>query len=127
MVHKVELEELQRPDFLSKLFNRPRSLQYREPLVFLNFSVYNPPPNANRLAGDLLYLHMKSLEGEEHHITGSVRGFFLNCSTLHHFEATMNPIHQQCYSSLLDLLFALSPQFKQVFAENAEKVVLTEV
>lgn len=64
LMKKVDLVELQRPDFFSQLFNRNKPVQYREPLVFLNMSAYNPPPNANRLAGDLLYLHLRTLEGE---------------------------------------------------------------
>lgn len=51
----------------------------------------------------------------------------MNCSTLQHFDSSPNPQYPWCFSNLLDLLNRLSPQFKSIFQENAEQVVLTEV
>jgi hypothetical protein len=61
IIKKIELESIKKPDFLSCLFNKQRDISYNNPIIFLNFSAYNPPSTPNRLSGDLIYLHMKIL------------------------------------------------------------------
>ena len=49
-----------------------------ECLQQLNYSNWNPPPSARKLAGDLLYLVVHTMEGKRCHITACPRGFFVN-------------------------------------------------
>jgi hypothetical protein len=45
----------------------------------INFSAsYNPVPPYRRLAGDLFYLVVKTLDAGEHGITCNVNGFYRN-------------------------------------------------
>ncbi|PKI82767.1 Intracellular distribution of mitochondria [Malassezia vespertilionis] len=78
-------------------------------------SAWNPPPQPRVLQGDLLYLHLDTLEGESLHMTASVRGFFVNRSTGRRFDPRLRegaPVS----ASLFDLLYATSPLFLQNFA-----------
>jgi protein TIF31 len=53
----------------------------------LTFSGWNPPPKYRKLAGDLVYLQVTTLENRTFHITGSTLGFYVNSST----PTTFNP------------------------------------
>jgi protein TIF31 len=44
----------------------------------LTFSGWNPPPGKRKMKGDLLYLHVITLEDKRYHITASTRGFYIN-------------------------------------------------
>ena len=46
----------------------------------MRFSAWNPPPGYRKLAGDLLYLEVVTLDHPEHvyNITSSSNGFFVN-------------------------------------------------
>uniref|UniRef100_A0A5K3EIG9 Clu domain-containing protein n=2 Tax=Mesocestoides corti TaxID=53468 RepID=A0A5K3EIG9_MESCO len=80
----------------------------------LNYSNWNPPPAPRRLAGDLLYLIVHTLEGKRCHITACPRGFYVNQTTDEEFNPA--PV-QNAYvaHSLVDLLKQLSPAFKKAF------------
>nr|VZH94976.1 unnamed protein product [Spirometra erinaceieuropaei] len=85
----------------------------------LNYSNWNPPPPPRRLAGDLVYLVVHTLEDKRCHITACSRGFFVNQTT----DDVFNPKPvQNAYvaHSLIDLLKQLSPAFKKSF-ENLLK------
>ncbi|XP_019186851.1 PREDICTED: clustered mitochondria protein-like isoform X2 [Ipomoea nil] len=45
------------------------------------FSSFNPPPSYRRLAGDLIYLDVVTLEGNKYSITGTTKNFYVNSST----------------------------------------------
>jgi protein TIF31 len=49
----------------------------------IEFSSFNPVPDNRKMAGDLFYLSVKTLEnpGVEHCITVSVNGFYKNDSS----------------------------------------------
>ncbi|KAI8801046.1 clustered mitochondria-domain-containing protein [Cladochytrium replicatum] len=105
--------------FVPKGFNPP-------PIECLNqfaLSAWNPPPHYRRIAGDLMYLHVITLENQTAHITCSASGFFVNKSTDSHFDptprttATGNP---QFYSHTLPLLLS---QFSKQFATNFESMM----
>ncbi|KAL5108747.1 hypothetical protein TcWFU_003603 [Taenia crassiceps] len=80
----------------------------------LNYSNWNPPPSARRLAGDLLYLVVHTLEGKRCHITACPRGFYVNQTTDESFNPA--PVQNACVvHSLVDLLKQLSPAFKKSY------------
>ncbi|RKO88221.1 clustered mitochondria-domain-containing protein [Blyttiomyces helicus] len=78
-------------------------------------SVWNPPPFQRRLAGDLMYLTVTTLEKDTYHITCSVSGFFANQSNGRDFDPTPRP--KSClHHSLPGMLALLSPLFATHFA-----------
>ena len=54
--------------------------QYTKCIESIQFSCFNPVPHSRRLAGDLFYLSVKTLDAGERGITCSVNGFYLNDS-----------------------------------------------
>lgn len=79
-------------------------------------SAWNPPPGGRRLAGDLLYLDVVTLEDVCANITASTSGFFINRT----HDGTFNPQphSEPCRShTLVGLLNLLSPMFRKNFAQ----------
>ncbi|KAI4503681.1 hypothetical protein M0802_001084 [Mischocyttarus mexicanus] len=84
-------------------------------LKVLTTSGWNPPPGHRKLHGDLLYLHVITLEDKQYYLTACARGFFVNQSTKEVFNPKpATPSH--LYHSLIELLNQLSPAFKRGFA-----------
>ena len=52
----------------------------------ISFSAFNPVPPSRRLAGDIFYLAVKTLDAGEKYITCSSNGFYLNDSSHGHFS-----------------------------------------
>lgn len=72
-------------------------------------------------SGDLMYLLVKTYEGKEYNITGSVAGFYVNKSTDSTFDprkAPSPPFHH----TLPGLISRLSPIFKDKFARQLDEV-----
>jgi protein TIF31 len=68
------------------------------------------------LAGDLLYLDLTTLEGQEYYITATPSGFFLNKSTnRENFDPTPRKT-SHLHKHLVGLLSQISPLFKKNFA-----------
>ena len=74
-------------------------------------SGFNPVGGHGQLMGDLLYLHVLTLENKNIHITCSVKGFVINCSELHHLDRRSRD--GRVYSSLVDLLQQNSEGFRR--------------
>ncbi|XP_050472854.1 LOW QUALITY PROTEIN: clustered mitochondria protein homolog [Bombus huntii] len=83
-------------------------------LKVLTTSGWNPPPGHRKLHGDLLYLHVVTLEDKQYYLTACVRGFFLNQSTKEVFNPKPATPSHLCHS-LIELLNQLSPAFKRGF------------
>lgn len=98
-----------------------------ESLNFLNMSGYNPPPSYRRLCGDFFYLHVRTLESVDYHITANPKGYYVNNSNVNFFDPQPHLQYGRVYSSLFDLLNDLSPKFKRCFEEVLENTVLSEV
>lgn len=84
-------------------------------LQLLAYDEFNPANSKRRLAGDLLYLVIRTLEGSVFHITSSVHGFFINSS-----ESGKNfkpdPASDCAASKTLpELLMKVSPGFTSSF------------
>ncbi|OQV03171.1 hypothetical protein CLAIMM_08250 [Cladophialophora immunda] len=96
----------------------------------LSVSQWNPPPYHLRQRGHLLYLQLTTNEGEQHQITGTVSGFYVNKSSSNKFDPFPRPAPKNHSShSLLSLISALSPSFNETFVElqkmNGSKDLLT--
>ncbi|KAJ4395544.1 Intracellular distribution of mitochondria [Didymella pomorum] len=93
-------------------------------------SPWNPPPYHLRSRGHLMYLVVNTNENEQHHITSHVSGFYVNKSSNASFDPSPRdgPKARQAHS-LLTLLEAISPSFKDSFQQlldhNAKKELLT--
>ncbi len=100
-------------------------------LKVLTPSAWNPPPGHRRLHGDLLYVHVVTLEDKRFHITACTKGFFVNQSSDHAFDPS--PASAAASSSggggagagvchsLIELLSQLSPAFKKNFSTLQKK------
>ncbi|XP_049873829.1 clustered mitochondria protein homolog [Pectinophora gossypiella] len=84
-------------------------------LKVLTTSGWNPPPGPRKMCGDLLYLHVVTLEDRHFHITACPRGFYLNQSTEEVFNPRPCTPPLLCHS-LIELLSIISPAFKRNFA-----------
>ncbi|XP_011691675.1 PREDICTED: clustered mitochondria protein homolog isoform X1 [Wasmannia auropunctata] len=84
-------------------------------LKVLTTSGWNPPPGHRKLHGDLIYLHVVTLEDKQYYLTACARGFFVNQSTKEVFNPKPATPSHLCHS-LIELLNQLSPAFKRGFA-----------
>ncbi|XP_037294562.1 LOW QUALITY PROTEIN: clustered mitochondria protein homolog [Manduca sexta] len=84
-------------------------------LKVLTTSGWNPPPGPRKMCGDLLYLHVVTLEDRHFHITACPRGFYLNQSNEELFNPRPANPPLLCHS-LIELLSIVSPAFKRNFA-----------
>ncbi|KAF1958496.1 hypothetical protein CC80DRAFT_491046 [Byssothecium circinans] len=87
----------------------------------ISVSPWNPPPYHLRSKGHLLYLLLNTNENEQHHITATVSGFYVNKSS----NAKFDPSPRQAPKahsahSLLRLIEELSPSFSSSFQKYLE-------
>lgn len=95
----------------------PKDVTPKIPLCVkeLSLSSWNPPPGYRRLAGDLLYIDVLTLEDDYVNVTSCPSGFFINRSENGVFNP--QPRAESCRShTLVGLLAQLSPLFKKNFA-----------
>jgi len=82
----------------------------------LSLSPWNPPPYSLRAKGHLLYLLVTTNEGEQHHVTSHVSGFFVNKSTNQKFDPFPRSAPKGHFAhSFLSLLSQISPSFESSF------------
>ena len=87
----------------------------------LSLSPWNPPPYNLRSKGHLLYILVTTNEGEQHHITSHVSGFFVNKSTNQKFDPFPRAAPKaQSAHSLLTLFQQVSPSFASSFTALQE-------
>lgn len=92
-------------------------------LKSLFISQWYPADMSRKLAGDLFYLQVKTLENSVFNITAHVSGFFVNGSSDNKFDGSISTLRNVKTSmdySLLSLLKALSPSFEKQLAKNDE-------
>ncbi|KAL5478129.1 hypothetical protein EMCRGX_G025010 [Ephydatia muelleri] len=100
------------PSGLDAHFKVPECLQS------LSYSAWNPPPPPRKLKGDLLYIDLVTLEGQEFHITACPSGFYINKST---GPQDFNPEPKKSaptFKHLVGLLQQISPLFKKNFIQR---------
>ncbi|KIX06185.1 uncharacterized protein Z518_04159 [Rhinocladiella mackenziei CBS 650.93] len=108
----------------------PQSDTLPKTIKGLSVSPWNPPPYHLRQRGHLLYLQLTTNEGEQHQITATVSGFYVNKSSSNKFDPFPRPAPKNHSAhSLLSLISALSPSFNETFVElqkiNGRKDLLT--
>lgn len=86
----------------------------------ITFSSFNPPPSYRRLVGDLIYIDIKILEGNDLCISGTTKGFYVNSSTGNIFDPKPAKASHEA-STLVGLLQKISPKFKKGFREVLER------
>jgi protein TIF31 len=85
-----------------------------ECLRSLCFSGWNPPPSPRLLRGDLFYLEVITLDEMCLHITATIKGFYINCTSHDNFDPTPAPCPHYS-STLVHLLENASNTFKKRF------------
>lgn len=96
----------------------------------IGVSPWNPPPYHLRQRGHLLYLQVTTNEGEQHQITSTISGFFVNKCSNNKFDPFPRPAPKNFSAhSLISLIGLLSPSFNSAFVElqeaNNKKDLLT--
>nr|QVD39409.1 CLUH Clustered mitochondrial protein-like protein [Schistocerca gregaria] len=101
---------------------QPQAKEQKGPqcVKVLTTSGWNPPPGYRKMHGDLLYLHVVTLEEKHYHITACSRGFFVNQSTEDEFNPKPASPSHLCHS-LIELLNQISPAFKRNFSVLQKK------
>lgn len=97
-----------------------KKVEYLRPaLKSLALSPWNPVTVSRRAYGDLFYLTIKTLEGENVNVTASVSGFFINNTTDNRFDPSIKQSAKVSKTfSLLNMLVALSPKFSEQVKAN---------
>lgn len=104
------------PSLLEPLFPANAEPKVPQCVKDLSPSAWNPPPGSRRLAGDLLYIDVVTLEDVQVNITASTCGFFVNRTRDGVFNP--QPHSEPCRShTLVGLLNQLSPMFRKYFAQ----------
>nr|KAJ3422896.1 Intracellular distribution of mitochondria [Polyrhizophydium stewartii] len=93
-------------------------------LKSLGLSTWSPPPHYRRLAGDLLYLAVDTLEGEHLEITSSISGFYINASTATTFNPAPRKSKPATSHTLLRLLTEASPLFAAHFEKQSQNIAV---
>ncbi|KAG5456608.1 MAG: clustered mitochondria-domain-containing protein, partial [Olpidium bornovanus] len=98
----------------------------------LAMSQWHPPPHHRRLAGDIAYLAVTTLEGESVQVTAHVDGFFVNKSTAQLFDPSpRSPLKSTCKAhNIADLLTKISPRFGaqyKLLQETYSKYIISEI
>ena len=106
---------LNAPGTLSTLIPKPREAAPKT-VKSVSLSAWNPPPYHLRMRGHLLYLQVTTNEGEQHYITSTVTGFYVNKSTNNKFDPAMRSSPKSFSAhSLIALLSQMSPSFGYSF------------
>ncbi len=68
----------------------------------MTLSGFNPAPEREKLNGDIFYIHLKTLECADIHITASSIGFYVNQSKISTFNPAINS-SKLVFVNLIDL------------------------
>jgi len=129
------LIELEQSTIERNIKKQLQNSQYTKCIESICYSCFNPVPHSRRLAGDLFYLSVKTLDAGERGITCSVNGFYLNDSVERtHFSPTPS---QRIYSdtgkvnkaysyTLVGCIHQLSPMFGKNLEVYINQILNTE-
>lgn len=113
--HALSDFDTQSPASLNAVHPRPSDPPPKT-VKSLSLSQWNPPPYALRSKGHLLYLLVTTNEGEQHHVTSHVTGFYINKSSNGKFDPSPRTSPKSVSAhSLLTLLSRISPSFDSSF------------
>lgn len=94
----------------------------------VTLSGWNPVTPIRKLAGDLLYLTITTLENKVFEITSSASGYFVNNSTTDTFDPSRKaPVHNMQAHSLVQLLQYLSPGFRTNMTKIQQNLLNSEM
>ncbi|KAJ9068912.1 Intracellular distribution of mitochondria [Entomophthora muscae] len=97
-------------------------------LRLMTLSGWNPVTPARKLAGDLLYLTVTTVENKVFEITSSASGYFVNNSTSETFDPSRKaPIHNMQAHSLIHLLQYLSPGFRTNISKIQQALLASDM
>lgn len=112
--------DINTPGHISTLLSKPREPTPKT-VKSLSLSAWNPPPYNLRMRGHLLYLQVTTNEGEQHYITSTVTGFYVNKSTNSKFDPSPRSSPKSFSAhSLITLLEQISPSFDSSFRKLQE-------
>jgi hypothetical protein len=92
----------------------------------IGFSAFNPVPPSRRLAGDVFYLVVRTLDAGEKHVTCSASGFYLNDSAGGHFAPGPSSTQKAQAYTLVSLLNQISPCFGKQLQTYLNELLTTE-
>nr|GLL40869.1 clustered mitochondria protein-like [Ipomoea trifida] len=117
-----ELDNMGFVDNISSLLSNLLSTNSKEVkcVESIVFSSFNPPPSYRRLAGDLIYLDVVTLEGNKYSITGTTKNFYVNSSMGNVLDPRPNKTGSEA-TTLIGLLQKISSKFKKAFREILEQ------
>ena len=105
---------------ISALLPKPREAAPKT-VKSISLSAWNPPPYHLRMRGHLLYLQVTTNEGEQHYITSTVTGFYVNKSTNNRFDPSPRSSPKSFSAhSLITLLGQISLSFDSSFHKLQE-------
>ena len=114
-IHALSGYEIDAPASFDTLLPRPSDPPPKT-VKSLSLSHWNSPPYHLRSKGHLLYLVVTTNEGEQHHITSHITGFYVNKSTNGKFDPAPRTSPKTLSAhSLLSLLSRISPSFDSSF------------
>ena len=112
--------DIDSPGHISTLLPKPREPAPKT-VKSLSLSAWNPPPCHLRMRGHLLYLQVTTNEGEQHYITSTVSGFYVNRSTNNKFDPSPRSSPKSFAAhSLITLFEQISPSFDSSFRNLQE-------
>lgn len=97
-------------------------------IEYIQISSFNPVPAHRKLKGDLLYLTVRTLQGQEHGITCCASGFYKNDSNERYtFSPDASRRHSPCFSyTLVGTLSRLSEEFARNLETYMNSLLKTE-
>jgi protein TIF31 len=105
------------PSSLNPWSDEEETVEIPSCLSLLTLSEFNPPNAKRRLAGDLLYLVVRTLEGNVVHVTCAVNGFWVNSSESGKSFKPDPSSESFASKTLPDLLCKLSAGFAAAFSK----------
>lgn len=107
--------------FKNQIEKEMNKIEHVKCIESIQFSSFNPVPPYRKMVGDLFYLTVKTLEGQDHGITCSVNGFYKNnCIEKSQFNPTAYSKGNSCQSYTL---VGTLNQLSLLFGKNLETYI----
>lgn len=124
VISEIVSEVLENPTNRDAIVAKPNAKPLPA-LKSLYISQWSPADLSRKLAGDLMYLQVQTLESEIFYITAHVSGFFINRSSNSRFDGEMalSKNGRSTFNySLIGLLKEVSPALVKQLEENEERL-----
>jgi hypothetical protein len=97
-----------------------KDISLSDSILNVSYSGWNPPPFSRSTAGDLCYFEVRTASNSVIHITAIAGGFYVNNSTLNHFDPSPADKAHFSHELLYTLVGANSPFSQQWSALSAK-------